>query len=106
MWPLNIFFFFQNLTGQQWYQLEASRAVNQAIGRIIRHKDDYGAIIFCDCRFDSAQFKGQLSAWIRPHIKKFSNFGMMVKEIKEFYRYTENAVSMRVFLINNFPNLK
>ncbi|XP_051173035.1 regulator of telomere elongation helicase 1 homolog [Leptopilina boulardi] len=82
----------ENLTGQQWYQLEASRAVNQAIGRIIRHKDDYGAIIFCDCRFDSAQFKGQLSAWIRPHIKKFSNFGMMVKEIKEFYRYTENAL--------------
>lgn len=82
----------ENLTGQQWYQLEASRAVNQAIGRIIRHKDDYGAIIFCDCRFDSAQFKSQLSAWIRPHIKKFPNFGVMVKEIKDFYRYTESAL--------------
>ncbi|XP_033216064.1 regulator of telomere elongation helicase 1 homolog [Belonocnema kinseyi] len=79
----------QNLNGQQWYQLEASRAVNQAIGRIIRHKDDYGAIILCDCRFDTAQFKSQVSAWLRPHIKKFTGFGMVVKELKEFFRYTD-----------------
>ncbi|KAI4490712.1 hypothetical protein M0804_003656 [Polistes exclamans] len=81
----------QVLTGQQWYQLEASRAVNQAIGRIIRHKTDYGAIILCDCRFENPHFKQQLSAWLRPHIKKFSNFGMITRELRNFFRYTQQA---------------
>ncbi|OXU25960.1 hypothetical protein TSAR_015750 [Trichomalopsis sarcophagae] len=78
----------ESLSGQQWYQLEASRAVNQAIGRIIRHKNDYGAILLCDCRFDNPSFKQHLSSWIRPHIKKFQDFRMVVKELREFFRYT------------------
>lgn len=79
------------LSGQQWYQLEASRAVNQAIGRIIRHKNDYGAIILCDYRFDNPSFKKQLSAWLRPHIKNFTCFGIIVKELKGFFRYAEHT---------------
>lgn len=30
------------LTGDQWYSQEAMRAVNQALGRVIRHRHDYG----------------------------------------------------------------
>ncbi|XP_014482362.1 PREDICTED: regulator of telomere elongation helicase 1 homolog [Dinoponera quadriceps] len=82
----------QGLTGQEWYQLEASRAVNQAIGRIIRHKNDYGAVILCDCRFENPNFKKQLSAWLRPYVKKFTNFGMITKELREFFRYAESTL--------------
>lgn len=39
------------LTGEDWYNQQALRAVNQAVGRVIRHRHDYGAIIFCDERF-------------------------------------------------------
>lgn len=39
------------LSGEDWYNQQASRAVNQAVGRVIRHRHDYGAIIFCDERF-------------------------------------------------------
>lgn len=81
------------MSGQQWYQLEASRAVNQAIGRIIRHKNDYGAIILCDCRFDNPSFKKHLSAWLRPYVKNFSNFGMITRVLRDFYRYAEHTVS-------------
>ncbi|XP_014223944.1 regulator of telomere elongation helicase 1 homolog [Trichogramma pretiosum] len=79
----------ESLTGQQWYQLEASRAVNQAIGRIIRHKNDYGAILLCDCRFDNPSFKQHLSSWIRPYIKKFPHFRGVVKELREFFKYAK-----------------
>jgi regulator of telomere elongation helicase 1 len=41
------------LSGDMWYVQQAMRAVNQAIGRVIRHKNDYGAIILCDERFGS-----------------------------------------------------
>ena len=37
--------------GQDWYNLEAFRALNQAIGRVIRHKNDFGAVILLDKRF-------------------------------------------------------
>lgn len=40
----------QYLSGHQWYNQQASRAVNQAIGRVIRHRQDYGAIFLCDDR--------------------------------------------------------
>jgi hypothetical protein len=35
----------QTLTGREWYRQQASRAVNQAIGRVIRHRQDFGAIL-------------------------------------------------------------
>ncbi|XP_067211494.1 regulator of telomere elongation helicase 1 homolog [Linepithema humile] len=82
----------EGLTGQEWYQLEASRTVNQAIGRIIRHKSDYGAVILCDCRFENPNFKKQLSAWLKPYIKKFTNFGMITKELRDFFRNAENTL--------------
>ena len=41
------------LTGEAWYVQQASRAVNQAMGRVIRHRHDYGAIILCDDRFQA-----------------------------------------------------
>ncbi|KAH3848922.1 hypothetical protein DPMN_091307 [Dreissena polymorpha] len=42
---------FQSLAGKEWYKQQASRAVNQAIGRVIRHREDFGAIILCDTRY-------------------------------------------------------
>lgn len=46
----------QYLLGQEWYRQQAFRAVNQAIGRVIRHKEDYGAIFLCDQRSDLLLF--------------------------------------------------
>lgn len=39
------------LSGQGWYIQSASRAVNQAMGRVIRHKKDWGVIFLLDSRF-------------------------------------------------------
>lgn len=52
------------LTGQSWYFQSASRAINQAIGRVIRHKNDWGAIFLLDDRFLSDNQISQLSGWL------------------------------------------
>ena len=49
------------IDGQQWYVQSACRAVNQAIGRVIRHRHDFGAVLLCDERFASATYKNQLA---------------------------------------------
>jgi hypothetical protein len=36
------------LSGEMWYSQTAMRAVNQAMGRVIRHRWDYGAVILAD----------------------------------------------------------
>ncbi|KAI9203774.1 helicase C-terminal domain-containing protein [Polychytrium aggregatum] len=74
------------ISGQSWYKQTASRAVNQAVGRVIRHRKDYGAIILCDERFQKAEQLGQLPAWIRPHVQKLTRFGQAAQAISQFFK--------------------
>lgn len=85
----------QMLSGDEWYFLEATRAVNQAIGRVIRHKDDYGAILLCDYRFNQPRQKNQLSSWIQGHLKGSQplGFGQLIGEMSRFFRNAERTVS-------------
>ncbi|KAF2323322.1 hypothetical protein GH714_034614 [Hevea brasiliensis] len=76
----------QILSGEDWYTQQASRAVNQAVGRVIRHRHDYGAIIFCDERFVNSNSQSQISLWIQPHIKCHFKFGDVVFTLSRFFR--------------------
>ncbi|XP_033124303.1 regulator of telomere elongation helicase 1-like [Anneissia japonica] len=76
----------QMLSGQQWYRQQASRAVNQAIGRVIRHKQDYGAIVLCDVRFTQTESKAQLPSWVRPYVKVYEQFGQAFRDINNFFK--------------------
>jgi regulator of telomere elongation helicase 1 len=65
----------QKLTGNAWYIQQASRAVNQAIGRVIRHRHDYGAIILLDERFALKQQQECLSKWLQPYCHACRGYG-------------------------------
>ncbi len=82
------------LSGDEWYFLEATRAVNQAIGRVIRHKNDYGAILLCDQRFNQQRQKSSLSSWIQGHLNKaqHNSFGPLIAEVSRFFRNAERTV--------------
>ncbi|KAG6575543.1 Regulator of telomere elongation helicase 1-like protein, partial [Cucurbita argyrosperma subsp. sororia] len=83
---------YQIMTGENWYTQQALRAVNQAVGRVIRHRHDYGAIIFCDERFAHSSRQSQISVWIQPHIKCYSKFGDVVYTLTRFFRDDENRI--------------
>ena len=67
------------ISGAEWYSNQAFCAVNQAVGRVIRHKDDYGAILLLDERFMDADSK--LSAWLRPAVLKPQSFGAALSSL-------------------------
>jgi hypothetical protein len=76
------------LSGAEWYKQQASRAVNQAIGRVIRHRRDYGAILLCDARFGQPGNIQQLPVWVRPHVHLFRSFGDVQSGLIEFFKNT------------------
>ncbi|XP_035889487.1 Fanconi anemia group J protein isoform X1 [Phyllostomus discolor] len=74
------------LPGRQWYEIQAYRALNQALGRCIRHKDDWGALILVDDRFRSnpTRYISGLSKWVRQQIQHHSTFESALESLAEF----------------------
>lgn len=85
------------LSGWDWYALDAVRAVNQAIGRVIRHKDDYGAIFLCDNRFLRNQ--KNISSWIKNELTS-QQLDESVKDLQQFYEQAKQSVrTMLIFIV-------
>ncbi|KAF7722068.1 Fanconi anemia group J protein [Apophysomyces ossiformis] len=53
------------LSSDEWYCTQAYRAINQALGRCIRHRQDWGAIILLEERFSERRHVDGLSKWLR-----------------------------------------
>jgi Rad3-related DNA helicase len=50
------------------------RAVNQAIGRVIRHINDYGTIFLIDERYNTPRLKNGLSGWVHKSLTVVDHF--------------------------------
>ena len=63
------------------------RAVNQSIGRAIRHRGDYASILLLDKRYSSEQIQGKLPVWIRQSVKTGGrgNSSEVVDDLRHFF---------------------
>lgn len=52
-------------TARDFYENSCMRAVNQSIGRAIRHRGDYAAIVLLDKRYASERIRSKLPGWIQ-----------------------------------------
>ena len=50
---------------REFYENACMRAVNQCVGRAIRHKGDYASILMLDRRYGSKRIQDKLPKWIR-----------------------------------------
>lgn len=64
------------------------------MGRVIRHIDDWGSIMFCDERYANHNIKTQLSAWLQPHIKIFNQFSAAYSDSVKFFKNTGATVNL------------
>ncbi|XP_022936915.1 Fanconi anemia group J protein homolog [Cucurbita moschata] len=81
------------LSGNEWYCQQAFRALNQAAGRCIRHKFDYGAIVLLDERFQEERNRAYISKWLRKSIKQFDNFEQSMEGLKSFFGDIKERIS-------------
>ena len=84
------------LSGEEWYRLQACRAVNQAIGRVIRHRHDYGAIILFDTRYSMQNQIKELPVWIRDQVVVFDDFAKYIRRLKSFFCSVQAKESIRL----------
>ncbi|XP_076052795.1 uncharacterized protein LOC143032210 [Oratosquilla oratoria] len=81
------------LSGSEWYEIQAYRALNQALGRCLRHRYDWGALILIDERYQRG-FYGQqqgptkytkgLSKWVRNCTAHYPNYSDAIRSLSSF----------------------
>ncbi|TFK70379.1 DNA repair helicase [Pluteus cervinus] len=72
--------------GMELYENLCMNAVNQSIGRAIRHRDDWASLILLDHRYSNPAIRNKLSKWIGNSVIVADTFGQAFKEIGRFYR--------------------
>ncbi|KAF2213685.1 hypothetical protein CERZMDRAFT_58373 [Cercospora zeae-maydis SCOH1-5] len=67
------------------------RSVNQAIGRAIRHKDDWASILLFDARYADERFRRKLPGWIRDCVnaKADGSARSVAQGLEEFFEQRE-----------------
>lgn len=60
--------------------------MNQAIGRVIRHVQDYGTILLLDERYNYSSNKSQISKWLRDKIKISESYQATDLQLRAFFQ--------------------
>jgi chromosome transmission fidelity protein 1 len=77
------------ITGSEYYENLCMKAVNQSIGRSIRHARDYATIVMIDQRYTRSSIVNKLPKWISSRLIKpdsNTNFGANFARIAQFFR--------------------
>ena len=69
----------------EFYTNTAMRAVNQAVGRAIRHQKDYAAILVVDRRYNTSRIKDKLPGWIKNSLREPESIQKMEAGLFEFF---------------------
>uniref|UniRef100_A0A3Q2ZJI7 DNA 5'-3' helicase n=1 Tax=Kryptolebias marmoratus TaxID=37003 RepID=A0A3Q2ZJI7_KRYMA len=74
------------LPGHRWYEIQAYRALNQALGRCIRHRNDWGALILVDDRYrnNPNKYITGLSKWVRQLVQHHNTFNNAMQSLVAF----------------------
>lgn len=70
----------------EYYENLCMKAVNQSIGRAIRHIGDYATVILMDARYHRQNIIQKLPDWIKANLKLESFYGMAHGSIVKFFR--------------------
>ncbi|KAJ7164685.1 helicase C-terminal domain-containing protein [Mycena crocata] len=68
------------------YENMCMNAVNQSIGRAIRHRGDWASLILLDKRYASTSIRNKLPKWIGSKMIVADGFGSAIRELGSFYK--------------------
>jgi len=68
------------------YENMCMNAVNQSIGRAVRHKGDWASLLLLDRRYATTSIRNKLPKWIGGGLIVRDGFGPTVKEMGSFFK--------------------
>ncbi|XP_046400687.1 ATP-dependent DNA helicase DDX11 [Ischnura elegans] len=71
--------------GQRYYESLCMKAVNQSIGRCIRHKGDYATMLLLDIRYARPQTQDALPGWLKNSLVVQQTFGGAILSVRKFF---------------------
>ncbi|XP_028287261.1 ATP-dependent DNA helicase DDX11 [Parambassis ranga] len=71
--------------GQALIENLCMKAVNQSIGRAIRHRGDYSSIVLCDRRYARPATLSKLPTWIKDRTGTYTTFGPAFAALRKFF---------------------
>ncbi|KPJ21079.1 Fanconi anemia group J protein [Papilio machaon] len=60
------------------------RALNQAVGRCVRHRADWGGVLLVDARFSSPHYTQHLSKWLGNNHHTFESLVNSPNSLESF----------------------
>jgi chromosome transmission fidelity protein 1 len=79
--------------GSEYYENLCMRAVNQSIGRAIRHQGDYAVIILMDRRYGAPRIRKKLPGWIGSSLEACEQFGPVMSKLSGFFRQKRTSAT-------------
>ncbi|ORY01038.1 helicase C-terminal domain-domain-containing protein [Clohesyomyces aquaticus] len=70
---------------RDFYENACMRAVNQTVGRAIRHRGDYAAILMLDRRYSGERIQAKLPGWVRGSLASGAGVSQVVSRLDEFF---------------------
>lgn len=70
--------------GRMWYEAQAYRALNQALGRVVRHSADWGALYLLDCRFSEKRYQARLPQWVTANLRCYDKYADTLNDLDGF----------------------
>ena len=88
----------KKLSGAEWYNQNAIKCVNQALGRVIRHSNDYGCMLLIDSRYQQNNNKYLISKWIRDVciIYNDKNNENLVSNVQNFFKDAKDFTDKKI----------
>ncbi|KAI5187329.1 fanconi anemia group J protein [Nematocida homosporus] len=90
-------------SGQTWYEQQAYKAVNQGVGRCIRHKEDWGSIFWLDSRYSFTSHRKMLSGWASESMQVLSSWNEAKPKFTAFLKQHVSGVEVETNR-ENLPN--
>jgi chromosome transmission fidelity protein 1 len=83
-------------SGKEHYANLCMNAVNQCVGRVIRHRQDYAAVVLMDFRYVTEDsIRSKLSEWVKPSVVVTKGFGDAHLRLCQFYKLMKSKELIR-----------